>query len=252
MDIMTTTGKSRIAIIQARMGSRRLSGKVLLPTIDGPMLGHMIHRLGYCNRLDGIVVATTWRDQDDAICAMAAGCGVGYTRGSEDDVLDRVLDSARSCNAEIIVELTGDCPVIDPRIVDDAVTMFEANSHDVVTNAVHRVHPDGMDVVVYALSTLESQAELVTTDYDREHVSTFMLRYPELFPTLHLGAPLELTWPELGLTLDEESDYQLLLRIVDYFYPRLDYGLADILHMLRHVHPELLDLNRSVKRIAVQ
>lgn len=247
-----------VAIIQARMGSSRLPGKVLLPTRGRPMLIHMIERLRQCWTLDEIIVATPAEDDDGPIAKALwtyeafSGLTPQFRWDDENDVLSRVLYAAHTHHADVIVELTADCPIIDPRIVDRAVITYMQGDIDYVSNTAVRVYPDGMDVAVFNLATLERCSREAQDPYDREHVTTYIQRHPELFKLHHLTAPPDLFWPELGLTLDEPADYELLRRIIEHFYPADDYSLGDILHLLRDEHPEWLELNRDIQRAAVR
>jgi spore coat polysaccharide biosynthesis protein SpsF len=237
-----------VATIEARMTSSRLPGKVLMPAAGRSMLAHLVGRLKAVPSLDGIVVATTINPMDDAIETAAGELGVGCSRGSEADVMARVIDAARHAGADLVVEITGDCPIIDPGIVEQAIRMFEANQCDYLSNAVVRSYPDGMDVQVFRLSTLERSAAMTTDPLDREHVTLHIRNHPQLFSPIHLVAPPELHWPELGLTLDEAADYELLRKMIEHFEPdRPVFGCLDAIRLLRE-HPEWVEINRAVKR----
>lgn len=237
-----------IATIEARMTSSRMPGKVLKPAAGRSMLSHLVRRLNAVPSLHGIIVATTVNPQDDPIVQAAAELGVGCSRGSEDDVLARVIDAAKSGGAEVVVEITGDCPIIDPEIVEQAIRMFQANSCDYLSNAVVRSYPDGMDVQVFRLATLERSAAMTSDRLDREHVTLHIRNHPELFSHIHLVAPPELHWPELGLTLDEVADYELLRRMIEHFEPTQPlFGCLDAVRLLR-TNPEWVEINRAVRR----
>lgn len=237
-----------IATIEARMASSRLPGKVLRPAAGQSMLAHLVRRLSAVPSLDGIIVATTVNPQDDPIVQAAAALGVGCSRGSEDDVLTRVIEAARSGGAEVVVEITGDCPIIDPEIVEQAIRMFQANACDYLSNAVVRSYPDGMDVQVFRLAALERSAAMTTDRLDREHVTLHIRNHPDLFSQIHLVAPPELHWPELGLTLDEVADYELLRRMIEHFEPAQPlFGCLDAVRVLR-ANPDWVEVNRSVLR----
>lgn len=239
-----------VAIVQARMGSTRLPGKILMPATGKPLLVHMIDRVNQCKMVDEIVVATPGQPDDIAIYhALRAAGHHNYFAwaGGEDDVLSRVLVAARAYQADTIIELTADCPLIDPEIIDETASLFAVGDFAFCSNATVRSYPDGMDVSVFSLDTLE-QVSLETTDpYDREHVSTHIRRNRDRFPAFDLIAPPDLAWPELGLTLDEPADYELIRRIVEHFAPAIDYTLADIMDLLRN-KPEWVALNEQVSR----
>lgn len=230
------------------MSSSRLPGKHMLPAAGRPMLARLIERLRRVPSLDAIIVATTTAPGDDVLCELALECGVGFHRGSEDDVLARVLGAARGVGGDLLVEITGDCPVIDPGIVEQAIRLHAYNDADYTSNAQVRSYPDGMDVQVFPVDLLAETEGLTSDPNDREHVSLYIRRHPEAYRQLHLVAPPEQHWPELGLTLDESDDYRLLAHLYEHFLPgRPDFDLADIVRYLRS-HPELVELNRHVRR----
>jgi len=143
-----------VATIEARMTSSRLPGKVLRTVLSRPLLSFMIERLRRVWQLDQIVVATTMNESDDPIADLASGLGVGCFRGSEDDVLARVLGAARKFGADLIVETTGDCPLIDPAVVDQVIATYRANKVDYCANVLQPTYPRGMDVQVFATDLL--------------------------------------------------------------------------------------------------
>lgn len=237
-----------VATIEARMTSSRLPGKVLLPALGEPMLMHLIRRLRAVPSIDEIVIATTINATDDPIVAFANAAGVSCFRGSEEDVLSRVIAAADSANAQILVEITGDCPVIDPGLVEQTIRMFFQHQVDYVSNSLVRSYPDGMDTQVMWLEALKSSASQTLDRLDREHVSRYICQHPEQYSRVHLIAPPALHWPELGVTLDEESDYFLLKTLIEELAP-IDplFGCDCIVNYLK-LHPECLEINRSVVR----
>ena len=160
-----------IATIEARMTSSRLPGKVLLPAAGKPMLEHLVNRLRAVPSLHGIVLATTVNSTDDELEIFAKRIGIDYYRGSEEDVMARVIGAAESISADVIVEITGDCPIIDPQIVEQTIRVFMANQADYVSNAQVRSYPDGMDVQVFRLTTLQRSAAMTNNALDHEHVT---------------------------------------------------------------------------------
>lgn len=230
------------------MTSSRLPGKVMLPAFGEPMLVHLIRRLHAVDAIDSIVVATTMNEADQPIVDLANKTGVLCHRGSEDDVLARVIGAGESDQADILVEITGDCPLIDPDLVEQTIRMFLAHKVDYASNALIRSYPDGMDTQVMWLKTLKASAELTSHPLDREHVSRFICQHPEIYSHVHLVAPPSLHWPELGLTLDEESDYVLLKKIIEELAPENPlFSCGDAIELLNR-HPEWVDINRAVVR----
>lgn len=241
--------RKTVATVEVRMSSSRLPGKHMLPILGRPVLAHLIDRLKRVPSLDAIVLATTTNAADDVLCELARAEGVGCFRGSEDDVMGRVVGAAGAADAELLVEITGDCPLIDPQIVEQCIRMHRHNeASDYTSNAEVRSYPDGMDVQVFAAELLAATAALTDDPDDREHVSLYIRRHPQTYRHVHLVAPPELHWPELGLTLDERDDYELIRRVFEQFLPgRPDFSCLDVLRHLR-AHPALLALNRHVTR----
>jgi spore coat polysaccharide biosynthesis protein SpsF len=237
-----------VATIEARMTSSRLPGKVLMTAGGVPMLEHLVTRLKAVASIQTIVLATTVNKADDPLIEFSKQENINYYRGSEDDVMLRVIEAAESVNADIIVEITGDCPIIDPKIVEKTIQMFLAHSADYVSNAHIRSYPDGMDTQVFKLETLKHSISMTDDPLDHEHVTLHIRNHPEIFSHVHLVAPPELHWPELGLTLDEPDDYKLLIKIIEYFEPSNPlFSCLDVINLLRQ-NPEWLAINKSVIR----
>jgi spore coat polysaccharide biosynthesis protein SpsF len=237
-----------IATIEARMTSSRLPGKVLLQAAGKPMLEHLVNRLKTVPSLYGIVLATTVNKTDDVLVDFSKKMGIGCCRGSEDDVMTRVIGAAESVGADIIVEITGDCPIIDPQIVEQTIRVFNANNADYVSNGHIRSYPVGMDTQVFRLTTLKRSVAMTDDKLDHEHVTLHIRNHPELFSQIHLVAPPELHWPELGLTLDEPSDYELLKRIIEHFEPdNARFSCLDVIQLLKRT-PDLVVINQAVVR----
>ena len=237
-----------VATIEARMTSSRLPGKVLLPVLGKPVLHHLVTRLRAVPSLDEIVLATTVNATDDVLETFAKEEAIGCFRGSEDDVMSRVIGAAESANADVVVEITGDCPIIDPELVEQTIRMFKAHDADYVSNSLIRSYPDGMDTQVFRLETLKRSAGMTNDPLDREHVSRHICKHPELFRHVHLIAPPSLHWPELGLTLDEDADYRLLKKIIETLVSKDPlFTCLDVVCLLKQ-NTDWLDINRTVVR----
>ncbi len=236
------------ASIEARMTSSRLPGKVLLPVLGETMLSYLVARLRTVPSLDGIVLATTTNKTDDVLEAFAKEQKISCFRGSEDDVMSRVYGAGKSVGAEVIVEITGDCPVIDPQIIEQTIRLFKHNKCVYATNAHHRSYPDGMDTQVFFLETLGKSMSMTSDPLDHEHVTLHIRNHPEIFPTVHLIAPPELDWPSLGLTLDEPADYELLKKLIEHFGRHKPYfGCGDAIRFLKE-NPSLMEINKHILR----
>jgi spore coat polysaccharide biosynthesis protein SpsF len=241
-----------VCTIEARMRSTRLPGKVLKPLLGRPMLERMVERLRRARRLDAIVIATTDHAADDPIEALARRLDVGCFRGSEEDVLDRVLQAARSAKADLIVETTGDCPLIDPALVDRTVEAFLAGGKDYVSNCLVPSFPRGFEVQVFPLKVLEEVARLTQDPADREHVSLYIYEHPDRFRIGRLDESVPPKERELRLTVDTPEDYALVSKVFEALHPtKPDFGLADVIELLRR-RPDLAGLNRHVQQKRVR
>ena len=234
------------AVIQARMTSTRLPGKVLMPAAGRPMLAHQLDRVRRARSIDTVCIATTTNADDDPVAALAEREGVAVFRGSEHDVLDRFVRAAESVEAEIAVRLTGDCPLTDPALIDAVVAAFRDSDPpvDYATNSFPRTWPIGLDVEVAAMAALRAANAEAQDTYDREHVMPFLYRQPERFRIARYPSALDLSgyrW-----TLDERSDYELLVRILVALLPENPgFGWRDVIALL-DAHPDWRTLNAGV------
>ncbi|MFA5908690.1 MAG: glycosyltransferase family protein [Vicinamibacterales bacterium] len=238
-------GPKVVASIEARMGSTRLPGKVL-HDIDGkPALGRLVHRLRQCRSLNDVIVATSTAAGDDPIAAWCAGNGVRCFRGSEDDVLGRVVGAHQSAGSDLIVEITGDCPLTDPAIVDLGVETFLANDVDVVTNCGSILTwPMGQYVQVFPLALLDEINRTSADPAVHEHVSLYFYEHPERYRILNLVAPSGWEAPQWRMQLDYPEDLQFQEEV----HRRLTathgdaFGIEPLMVLLR-AHPELVQIN---------
>ncbi len=225
------------------MTSSRLPGKVLMPAGGQPLLAVLIERLRRVERIDQIVVATTVNSTDDPIVAIAQKMNAGWFRGSEEDVLQRVVECLRANNAGICVEITGDCPLIDPVIINEAIDAYAAGAdrHFYVSNSdPHRSVPAGLDVQVFAASALYELDGETTDAADREHVSYGLYR-PESgdrWKPLFIKHPGAAGGEDLLVTLDYREDYELIKSLHEELSPRTPrYGAPEMIDWIR-AHPE--------------
>lgn len=234
------------------MLSTRLPGKVLRPILGRPMLALMIERLRRVQHVAAIVIATTVDPSCDAIEALARELGVGCFRGSEADVLDRVLQAARAAEADLIVETTGDCPLIDPAVIDTVLAAFLAGGTDYAANILPPTWPRGMDVQVFPRAVLERVAQLTHDPADREHVSLYIYEHPETFRLRNVVSGLPADAATLRLTVDTPEDYALVTRIYEALYPDNPcFGMTEILALFA-AQPELREINGAVQQKPVR
>jgi spore coat polysaccharide biosynthesis protein SpsF len=240
------------AIIQARMTSTRLPGKIVAPILGRPMLELLIERLRRARSLDEVIVATTSNATDDVVEELCTRIGAGCFRGSEDDVLNRVLGAAHAYAVDVIVEITGDCPLIDPEVVDQLVELYREGNADYVSNVLKRTYPRGLDTQVFPTSVLEEVNRLTQDPVDHEHVSLYIYEHPERFRLRNLESGLpEHDW-NLRLTVDTPADFALIKTIYEELYPRNQaFGLRDVLGLFDR-RPELPEINRDIKQKTVR
>ena len=237
-----------LAIIQARMGSTRLPGKVLLGVGTESVLGRVVQRLRRAALIDGVVVATTDRPSDAAIIRECNGLQVACLRGSENDILDRYRQAAKWFGAEVIVRITSDCPLIDPELVDATIQAFFSQPCDYASNALERTYPRGLDTEVFTIAALERAWREARKPYEREHVTPYIYEHPELFRLVSVRA--ECDYSAYRWTLDTPADLRLIRAIYARFGDRDYFGWRAILALMER-EPELAGLNAHIAQKAV-
>jgi spore coat polysaccharide biosynthesis protein SpsF len=238
---------SVVAIIQARMGSSRLPGKVLRDIGGNPMLFHVVLRARHAQSIGQVIVATTTAPEDDPVTVFCQKRGFPCYRGDPVDVLDRYYQAAKAYRAETVVRLTGDCPIIDPSEIDRTVSAFFRSGVDFAANRLpppwERTTPIGMDTEVVSFEALEKAWQFATADYEREHVMPYFYEKDGRF-----NIKLVDHTPDLGhlrLTVDTSEDLQLIRLIVEHFGATNDFSLTEVVDFLEN-HPELLQINALV------
>ena len=235
------------AIIQARMSSRRLPGKVLKPILGVPMLGRQIERVRRSRRLDEIVVATSTQESDQDLVDFCQSIGVRCIRGSLDDVLERYRLAAQSVDARVIVRLTGDCPLSDPDTIDALIHKYAEGGFDYVSNTLKPTFPDGLDTEVFSRQALETAFHNATLPSEREHVTPYLKKSDDI-AKFNLENDSDLS--ALRWTVDEPADFDLVHKIFEALYPEVpDFAMTDILALLAQ-HPEWVNLNQNIERDA--
>jgi spore coat polysaccharide biosynthesis protein SpsF len=211
------------------------------------MLELLVERLALATRLAGVTIATTMKPADDVVEVLARRIGVGCFRGSEDNVLERVLRAAYAARADVIVEVTGDCPLVDPAIVDRVVDVYMANRYDFVANRLPTepaTYPDGFGIRVFSRDTLAEVARATDDPADREHVSLYIWNHPERYSLANVPSTLPTRYWDLRLTVDTADDFALIARIFEELYPTNPaFGLEDVLALLDR-QPELMAMTR--------
>lgn len=242
-------GKQKTVVsIEARMTSSRLPGKVLLKAYDDvSMLEFMVSRIRRCTKIDNIIIATTTNSADDPIIELCNKINVSYHRGSEEDVLQRVLEAHSKLSSDVIVELTGDCPLIDPSLIDRIIDIYNTGLYDYVSNAHIRSYPDGFDVQVFPFAILEEVADRTHDKYDRENVSSYIYRSGKYSLKEVIASPSEY-WPDLRVTLDDTGDYLLIKNIIEFLRAEKgeEFFIIDIITYIKN-NPKLLELNKDAR-----
>lgn len=237
-----------VAMVQTRMGSTRLPGKVMKDLGGEPMLARVISRLRRARRLTHLVIATTTEPADDVIVEFCGSKSVAVFRGSELDVLDRYYRAATEYRADVVVRITSDCPLIDPTIVDRVIEVFHDASADYVSNTMVRSYPRGLDTEVFRASALERAWRTATLSYERVHVTPYIYQHPQLFKCESVVNDIDLSsgrW-----TVDTPDDLALARAVYAHFYQRDDFSWLEVQAMLEQ-HPELVALNRNVRQKAL-
>jgi spore coat polysaccharide biosynthesis protein SpsF len=242
-----------VAIVQARLGSTRLPKKMLLDLVGKPLLWHVIHRLRASSKIDSVVIATTNTPQDDAITNFCSEYDFLCYRGSEDDVLDRFYQTAKYHEADTVVRVTGDCPLIDPNIVDLIITAFHSQNCDYASNLGSidpngffqgRTFPDGLDAEAFSLQTLKCAWQEAALPSDREHVTPYIYKNPDKFRVFQVTQKEDLS--SLRWTLDGPEDLIFIRQIFEALYsPKHHFLTPDVLNLLT-MHPELNEINAGM------
>jgi spore coat polysaccharide biosynthesis protein SpsF len=238
-----------VVVVQARTGSSRLPGKVLLPLGGLPLLRRMLDRVEAAHLVDEVVVATTRLEADEPIRALARQAGRPYIAGDPLDLLDRHVEAARATRADVVVKIPSDCPLIDPRVIDAVVGFFRRHGgrHDFVSNLLPASWPDGNDVEVMRRDALELAWREADRPFQREHTTPFLWDQPERFSIANVSAG---SWnrPELPtthrLTLDYVEDYHLICDVFEALHQEgaAPFSVEDIVDYL-DAHPEVRALN---------
>jgi spore coat polysaccharide biosynthesis protein SpsF len=232
------------------MGSSRLPGKVLKDIGGVSAMSRLVRRLRLCERLDDIVLATSVSAADDALEAWAKSEGVLCFRGSEDDVLQRVVEAQKFAGSDIVVEITGDCILTDPQIVDMGVHTFFENDADVVSNCRKRAYPMGMCVQVFSLKNLAHVCDTINDAAVHEHVSLYFYEHPEIYKLIHLMPPKRWHEPDWRFQIDYPQDLEFTREIYKRLEPRYGdaFGLEEIMEVCRkEPHLPLINMHCQEK-----
>jgi spore coat polysaccharide biosynthesis protein SpsF len=248
-DLADLRGLKITAIIQARMTSSRLPGKVLADIGGVPLLTMMVRRLQRAQTVDSICLATTLNRSDDPLIKLADDMGISWFRGSENDVLERVLLAAQREGTSVIVETTGDCPFIDPSLLDACVFAYFATNVHFASNCILSTLPRGTDVKVFSTETLAEVAGLTEDAADHEHVSLYIYEHPERYTAVTLRAFGRLRRPEWRWTVDTAEDLDFVRAVVSELGH--DFSTIEAVTLLES-RPDLVAINKHVRQKPVR
>jgi spore coat polysaccharide biosynthesis protein SpsF len=237
------------AIIQARMSSTRLPGKIALELPYGSgitVLEQVVRRAKKCRLLDEVIIATTTGKEDNAVVRLAKKAGAKVFRGSKEDVLSRFYFAAKDNNLDVVVRITSDCPCIDPNLISKVIQVYSRGKADYSSNVLESPYPDGQDIEVFSFSALESVHLNSDDPKAREHVTFAIYSQPEKFRIKTLKAPKSLAEQKIRITLDTSEDYALLCAVYKALYKSNSvFSLKDLLNLLKRA-PWLRIINRRV------
>ena len=234
-----------VAVIQARMTSTRLPGKVMKRILGVPVIGLLLERLQRAKQIHKIIVAAPTDSQNDSLCDYVAQRGIEVFRGDEDDVLDRYYQAVREINPDGIVRITSDCPLLDPKVVDQVVEAYLTNKIDYVSNTHPPTFPDGLDVEVFSFKALEKSWQEAKTKAYREHVTLYMAENAS-FSKMNVKNSMDLSSERW--TLDRPEDFDLIEYIFKQLYPNNPtFGLEDVL-ALKEKKPGVFEINQHIVR----
>ncbi|SVD65721.1 uncharacterized protein METZ01_LOCUS418575, partial [marine metagenome] len=236
--------KMILAIVQARMGSTRLPGKVLKEVNDRPLIEILFHRLSRSKKIDKTILATSDSKENDILAKVVENLGFEVFRGSEVDVLDRYYEAAKPYRPEAVIRITGDCPIIDPKLVDEIIGLYQGNDADYVGNVEPPTYPDGLDTEVFSFAALETANKQAKGTFEREHVTPF-LRTNGQFKRMNYANETDLSAERW--IVDYPEDFEIIKNILNHFAPDLDFSWREVLK-LKQTNPELFESSHGIVR----
>lgn len=244
--------KSNIGcVVIARTGSSRLPGKVLMPVKNESMIIWLLKRISKIKYFKSIVVATSKKKEDNIIEKIVLKNKFKIFRGSEKNVVQRLYQASKKFKFDTVVEITADCPLIDPEIIEYCIETYLNNSAEYLNNCYIRSYPDGMDIQIFNIKILKKTLQLTKRPEELEHIGLYQMRNQSKFKTMNLISPKELHYPKLGLTLDETNDYILIKKIIENLGKKdRFFSCKKIINFL--IKKKLYKLNSEVKRIGNQ
>jgi spore coat polysaccharide biosynthesis protein SpsF len=232
-----------LVIIQARMSSTRFPGKVLIKLQQKPLLQWMIERVEQCSLVDKVVIATSTCVDDDPISEWCAVNNRTCYRGDLENVLSRFYHAATHFNAQTIIRLTADCPIIDPKVIDEHIYFYQKHNYDYVSNGPVMTYPDGMGVEVFSYQALKKTYQEATLFSEKEHVTAYIYKHPEVFTLFNMLYKKD--YSGIRITIDYPEDFTLVKNIADALQPTMtSFSLEDIINYIEK-NPDILNLNNK-------
>ena len=237
--------KKITAIIQVRTNSQRLPKKVLKKILNKPMIWYVLKRIKRIKQIEQIVIATTMEKNDNTIVEIAKKNRVPVFRGENLDVLDRFYNCAKKFNADPIIRITSDCPLIDPFLVDEIIDFYLNHDFDYVSNTIDPTYPDGLDTEIFSFKTLENAARNAKMKSEREHVTPYIKNHYKKFRLYSYRNRQDFS--SYRWTVDEKEDLMFIRKIYSKMKPRIVFRYQDVLQILSDF-PDLLKINKNFKR----
>lgn len=237
-----------VAIIQARMGSSRLPGKVLKKVMGKTLLEYQLERVRRSTLIDEIIIATSEKEQDNVIVELGEKFGVKIYRGSENDVLSRYYEAAVQCKADIVVRLTSDCPLIDSAVIDEVIGLYLERSTEIdyASNTLERTFPRGLDTEVFSIEALQKAHNQALLERDREHVTSYIYTNQSEFQLDNVTCE-----PNFGShrwTVDTQEDFELIKRVLEFLYPsNPTFNMQDVIAVLNE-NPSWVHINSHIEQ----
>lgn len=232
-------------IIQARLGSRRFQKKVVEDIENRPVIWHVINRLKQVKKIHQIILATTKNEEDKILLEIADKNNIiGYS-GNSEDVLDRYYECAKKFSADHIIRITGDCPLLDPTLIDQMIEFFEKNNFDYISNTLKPTFPDGLDVEIFSFKTLETIMEKSNLKSEREHVTTYLKTHLNEFETYNFTNDKDFSHHRW--TIDEKEDLEFIKKIYSLSNSKLTLNMQEILDIISN-NPQLSEINKGIDR----
>lgn len=240
-----------VAIIQARMSSTRFPGKMMKLISGRPLIWHVINRVGNAKLIDKLIIATTTNQEDDIIEDFCKKNDILFFRGNESDVLDRYYQSAKKYHADVIIRITADDPLIDPQVIDKAIKCYNngKNRIDCVSTGIKSTYPEGIGLSVFSFNALEKAWKNAKLPSEREHVTPYILKHPEIFCVKNIECEKDLS--HLRWTVDYEKDFRFVNAVYQKLYTPINNGIffmKDILDLLQK-DPEIMKINEGISRM---